>query len=94
MKSRVVLDSTPLRKKYHAGLADHVAGKVFNSRMVARGIDQVPEGETIAPEPKLYLEHVPTIDVSKGPARASFAGGRIVGWGLVMVLGLRLAGLG
>ncbi|QKD02165.1 helicase HerA-like domain-containing protein [Mesorhizobium loti] len=66
---QLVLESTPLRKKYHAGMAEHIAGRAFNRRMMeARGIDPGLEGEAIVPEPNLYLKHVPTIDISREPA--------------------------
>ncbi|RWM29777.1 hypothetical protein [Mesorhizobium sp.] len=84
-----------MRKKYHAGLPEHVVGNVFNRRMkAARGIDPGPEGEVAAPEPKLYLKHVPMIDICRepGPGVARRLVG-IAGWGLVMALGLKVAGM-
>ncbi|TIR24001.1 MAG: DUF853 family protein [Mesorhizobium sp.] len=91
---RVLLESTPLRKKCHAGLPDHVAGDVFNRRMkVARGIDPGPEGEVVPPEPKLYLKHIPTIDTVDHRGRTM--GGQftqVVGWGAFAAVGLKLLG--
>ncbi|MBZ9678246.1 helicase HerA-like domain-containing protein [Mesorhizobium sp. ES1-1] len=92
---QVVLEQTLLRKKYHAGLADHVAARAFVRRMKeARGIDPGPEGEAIAPEPNLYLRHVPTIneDVDSGKGvRRGLA--EIAGWAAVAAIGLKMAGV-
>ncbi|MGT2467428.1 helicase HerA-like domain-containing protein [Mesorhizobium atlanticum] len=91
---RVLLESTPLRKKYHAGLPDHVAGDVFNRRMkVARGIDPGPEGEVAAPEPKLYLKHVPTMSVAAERDRSVRQRlMEIAGWAAIVCAGLAIAG--
>ncbi|MER9961660.1 DUF853 domain-containing protein [Mesorhizobium sp. M0045] len=91
---QVVLESTPLRKKYHAGLDENAAGRAFSRRMMeARGIDPGPEG-TAAPEANLYLRHVPSIDISaepgKGAKRRLF---EIAAWGAVAAVGLKMAGL-
>ncbi|RWC91672.1 MAG: DUF853 family protein [Mesorhizobium sp.] len=92
---RVVIEATPLRQKYHAGMPDHVAGQAFNRRMkVARGINPGPEGEAMAPEPKFYLKHVPTIDIGAEPDKS--VGRRlaeIAGWGVVAAMGLKMAGV-
>ncbi|MER9615589.1 helicase HerA-like domain-containing protein [Mesorhizobium sp. M0207] len=91
---QVVLESTPLRKKYHAGLDENAAGRAFSRRMMeARGIDPGPEG-TAAPEANLYLKHVPSIDISaepgKGAKRRLF---EIAAWGAVAAIGLKMAGV-
>ncbi len=91
---RALIEATPLRKKYHAGMAEHVAGQVFNRRMMeARGIDPGPEGEAIEPEPNLYRKHVPVIDIggksSRGVVRRLV---EILLWGSLAIVGLRIAG--
>ena len=90
----MVIAATPLRKKYHAGMADHVAGRAFNRRMKeARGIDPGPDGEAMAPEPNLYLKHVPSIDISAEPGESvkrQLAG--IAGWAIVVASGLEIMG--
>lgn len=61
--------------------------------MVARGIDPGPEGEAIAPEPKLYLKHVPTIDIGAEPDRSLARNiGKIIVWRLFAWAGIALAG--
>ncbi|RWM29430.1 helicase HerA-like domain-containing protein [Mesorhizobium sp.] len=92
---RVLIESTPLRKKYHAGLPEHVAGNVFNRRMmVARGIDPGPEGEVAAPEPNLYLKHVPTIDISQESGKTVKRRlVEIAAWSAVSYAGLLIAHL-
>ncbi|MER9091516.1 DUF853 domain-containing protein [Mesorhizobium sp. M0700] len=91
---QVVLESIPLRKKYHAGLDENAAGRAFSRRMMeARGIDPGPEG-TAAPQANLYLKHVPSIDVGeepgKGAKRRLF---EIAAWGAVAAIGLKMTGL-
>jgi DNA helicase HerA-like ATPase len=92
---QVVLEQTPLRRKYHAGLEDHLACRAFNRRMMeARGIDLGPESEATVPEQNLYLRQVPRLDVGddlgKGVKRRLVD---IAAWGAVAAIGLKMAGV-
>lgn len=57
---------------------------------VARGIDPGPEGKLAVPDPKLYLKHVPTIDISRerGPGVARRLVG-IAGWAVMSIASQR-----
>lgn len=60
----------------------------------ARGNDPGPDGEAIAPEPNLYLRHVPTVDRDVDPGKGLRCRlVEIAGWATVAAAGLKMTGL-
>lgn len=58
---------------------------------LAGGIDPGPEGEVTAPEPKLYLKHVPTVDIGTSIKTVQRPLAEIAVWDTVTGAGALLA---
>jgi len=94
LERNAIIEASPLRTKYASEIEVTEASRRFTRRMMlARGIDPGPDVPVEPYTPGLYLQFVPTIDIGAEAGPSTFwALVRIMGWGVVVMAGLKLAG--